>query len=167
MKRSADATAKQYGGKWQRMRMEEDELHTRGTSRHSLVPPLPGTHTSTSSGHGSSHSKVATMLVRDVLWGSLPAAEASRYARAVVADGSTHPDVLKLSKLGAKGFCKNNTWRDMKRKMKRSRFHAALGKCRAVAKHGPTETKAIDIPILYPHILLATMYHHYYDKFTE
>ena len=55
----------------------------------------------------------------------------------------------------------------MKRKMKRSRFQTALGKCRVVAKHGPTETKAIDIPIMYPHILLATMYHHYYDKFTE
>ena len=55
----------------------------------------------------------------------------------------------------------------MKRKTKSSELHSALGSCRAVAKSGPVETREIYIPTMYPHKVLATLYHDYNDKFTE
>ena len=146
------------GGYRQRMAMEEDEL---------AAAPAPEQGTPASSADGATHSQFAALLVRDVLWGCLPATKAAKYAKAAVADGITHPDLVTVSKLGGSGLHKNNTWRDLKRKLTKSRLHDAVGTCSAVAKDGEVDTTVIDIPILYPHKLLATMYHDYHEKITE
>ena len=159
MKRSVHGEPKGLrGGYRQRMAMEEDEL---------AAAPAPEQGTPASSADGATHSQFAALLVRDVLWGRLPATKVAKYAKAAVADGITHPDLVTVSKLGGSGLHKNNTWRDLKRKLTKSRLHDAVGTCSAVAKDGEVDTTVIDIPILYPHKLLATMYHDYHDKFTE
>ena len=89
----------------------------------SSVPPA-----STPSGSINRKSSLfAKLVLREVLWGSLPAVKAAKYARTIVADGFDHPDIVKLSKLGAKGFAKNNSWRDLKRKLRKASIGPAVG----------------------------------------
>ena len=77
------------------MAMEEDEMAA-------ALAPEQGT--PASSAEVITHSKLAALLVRDVLWGYLPATKATRYAKAGVEDGNTHPDLVTISKLGGVVF---------------------------------------------------------------
>lgn len=134
----------------------------------SASSPAPPAGTPTGScDRNSKPSNFANLLLREVLWGSLPVKRAAKYARAIVADGSTHPDVVKLSKVGAKGFAASNSWRDLKRQLRKPNIGSAVGKCMPPAKEFAPGIKEASIPILYPHEFLAVLYRDHRPHFDK
>ena len=72
---------------------------------------------------------------------------------------------MTLSKLGAQGHRKSHVWRGLKRKMKPPAFKPEY--VNIPLKSG--ETEAVDglVGILYPHMMFATLYHRFPDKFRD
>ena len=72
-----------------------------------------------------------------------------------------------MSKLGAKGRHIGNAWRDLKRKLRLTKFRSAVGMVSVRTKEFATGVHEADLPILYPHHFLATLYSEHPDRFTE
>ena len=60
-------------------------------------------------------SMLATLLLHEVFWGAMSANLARKIAEAAFADGASHPDLQKLSELGASGSWAGNVYRDLLR----------------------------------------------------
>ena len=70
-------------------------------------------------------SRLAELLVNEVLWGFMAAAVCQRLAAAAIADGGNHEDLKLLAGLGSDGTYPANAWRDLERKLKPNQLRAA------------------------------------------
>ena len=114
-----------------------------------------------------SSSKLATLLIRGVLWGGMSAVFASEIARASVADGLAFPDLKQLARLGTSGSHKCHIWRDFKKCLKPSPIRRALRNVTVPVKVDAVTVRRGEIGILYPHELFSVMHEHYYDHFLK
>ena len=65
--------------------------------------------------HNTRRSQLADILMHDVLWGYLPSSRAAKIARAAVADGVRHPDLVRMASCGSTSVGQiRNAWKDWK-----------------------------------------------------
>ena len=107
------------------------------------------------------------LLVREWTWGYLPAYKVQQYAAAAVKDGSEHPDLLKLSRVGSAGRNPQTCKPDLERLLQSSEFHIAIETFEIPLKRGAFGTAMVGQAILLPHVLFSVMYHHYRDAFDK
>ena len=121
------------------------------------------------------HSLLATLLLREVLWGTLSCNKAQRIALAsakdtavAMKDGAIHEDITVLSKLGTKGFHRGHVWRDLKRKLRRSNIKCTPVAVPLKAYNGRDEASITGtVGIVYPHEVFHTLHTHHPEKFKE
>ena len=85
-----------------------------------------GKSTSSSSNTGQRDSQLLALLLLKWSWGELPSTFLQEIALAAVQDGCPHPDVIKLSKLGASGMHRGNINRDLQQMMGESMWASSL-----------------------------------------
>ena len=112
-------------------------------------------------------SHLANLFKRELLWCHVPASKIARFARAAVRDVLTHPDMVKLSKLGSSDTNASHAWRNYKLKHEPPKLMRALGQFRLPLKVGVDGVKWDEVSLLYPHKMFATLYDSYPDKFRE
>ena len=86
-----------------------------------------------------SSNKLATLLIRGVLWGGMSAVFASEIARASVVDGLAFPDLKQLARLGTSGSHKCHIWRDFRKCLKTIAYTEGIAECNC-----PRESRCCD-----------------------
>ena len=66
------------------------------------------------------------VLMSAMCWGEIQCPFVQKVCAAAVADGCEHPDVIKVSKMGASGTWPGNIYRDLQKKMPKQPLHDAL-----------------------------------------
>ena len=125
------------------------------------IAPLPGEEQSTT----HQHSAVAKLLMHDLHWGYMQAPKVVGIARACVADGLNHPDIVNLSKL-ADGENLSHAWRNLCNRMLPSKFTACIGR-RFVQMDVRGKVQRCMLAVLLPHALFSVMYHSFRDEFVK
>lgn len=125
-------------------------------------PGQPGS----SSDTGQAQCALTLLLFREVLWGSMSAALANRIANAAIRSGADTADIKRLAKCGASGKHPGNVWRELKTRTMSSIFAGAWAKVRMPLQR-MGRVFYHDVGILYPHIVLSTLYHKCRSQFVS
>jgi len=114
-----------------------------------------------------SSSALARRLLEMWAWGSLTASSVQRLAASALQDGAVHADVRVLAKLGKSGELPNHCARDLMQLLKNNPLRDCVATFDATVKTSTLMTKAVKLPIMYPHQLFSCAYHAYPSKFRE
>lgn len=94
--------------------------------------------------------------------------EVSCIARAAVADGSNHPDVIALGKVGSSGLHACHSWRDFKRTHLQTPMCNAIGRSRIpLTPSNGGRVNRDQVSLFYPHKLFAALYNNYPEAFAK
>ena len=128
---------------------------------------VPGTASFSPATSDGTRCALADTLRDLVHWNWMPAAQATRLARAAVTDGLRHADIVKLANVPVSGSSDNTgkSWTAIKDMQGHPKLYSALGTARVPLKSKRDDVVYDDISILYPHRLFATLYKDYNRHF--
>ena len=109
-------------------------------------------------------SNLVTYLIQKWSWGLLPAVQVQEICMAAVRDGTTHPELKRLSTLGSNGKFKNHCHRDLVKMLRPPDLSLATSKFKlpmAVGRH----SMQLDQHFCLPHAMFAAMYENHPEYF--
>ena len=133
----------------------------------SMYDDLPDGVASSSGTRVGQRSALADTLRDLVHWNWMPAAQATRLARAAVADGQRHQDIIKLAAAAGHKMNQSGAWEGIKKIQGQPPLLSALGVARLPLKSKHTGIVHDNISILYPHRLFATLYKDHNKHFVQ
>lgn len=116
---------------------------------------------------GQTDSALGEVLAYEVLWGFITPVLCQRIAAAAVIDGLRNPTVEKLAGICNKVTFPGKCWRDFKIVWQPLKLVDAIGNFRVSVKLPPTGRLRINLDIVWPHILFATLYREHRQAFID
>ena len=133
----------------------------------SMYDELPDGGASSSGTRVGQRSALADMLRDLVHWNWMPSSQATRLARAAVADGQRHPAIIKLATAAGNTEKLHGAWQGIKKMQGQPALLSALGDARLPLKSKHIGIVYDNISILYPHRLFATLYNDHNTHFVQ
>ena len=104
-------------------------------------------------------SKLSSLLIEQWAWGALSAPKVQAIAEAACADGLSHPDVEKLSKMGSAGKHAGNCHRDLLLIAGNHSLTNAVSSVPIRLKVKKVLSEPVTLDFLLPHKLFSLMFH--------
>ena len=110
-----------------------------------------------SSKRGKHDSALAAFLLKECMWGFMPAWKTQRIAELAVIDGANKIHLVYIAEMGTKGYYKRNVWRSLKRKADPGAVGQSVKRIRIPAVLPGKVVGETDVDVLQPPFLFATL----------
>jgi hypothetical protein len=113
-------------------------------------------------------SSLASLLLKEWVWGHMPATQVQRLASAAVSDGADHRELRLLASIGTDGSNPGNCHRDLvEYRLRKPLLLSALTDIKVWVRKPPLHSIEAEQKILLPHQLIGDMYLHHPESFTS